>query len=118
VKAKLVVMFRALKSGELFVEEGTVAVMRLGNRCVMVAAKKKASVMRGGRMRPLTSEHDECTLSGWMSEADIPWKRRRVHRLTAVTWSSRTAKAAKGCCNKKREVRWLRRRRIPNKRSY
>ena len=53
-----------------------------------------------------------------MSEADIPWKRRRVHRLTVVTWSSRTAKAAKGCCNKKSEVRWLRRSRIPNKRSY
>ena len=30
MKAKLVVMFRALKSGELFVEEGTVAVMRPG----------------------------------------------------------------------------------------
>lgn len=32
--------------------------------------------------------------------------------VTAVTWSSRTAKAAKGCCNKKSEVRWLRRRKI------
>ena len=30
VKAKLVVMFRALKNGELFVEEEMVAVMRLG----------------------------------------------------------------------------------------
>ena len=52
MKAKLVVMFKALKSGELSVEEGTVAVMRLGNHCVMVAAIErrrgiefKASVM-------------------------------------------------------------------------
>ena len=36
-----------------------------------------------------------------MSEADIPWKRRRVHRLTVVTWSSRTAKAAKGAAIRK-----------------
>ena len=47
MKAKLVVMFRALKSGELFVEEGTVAVMRLGNHCVMVAAKKKRNRVQG-----------------------------------------------------------------------
>ena len=47
----------------------------------------------------------------------LEWKQRpllrsRKQKLTAVTWSSRTAKAAKGCCNKKSEVRWLRRRKI------
>ena len=96
----------------------------------MVAAKKKRnrvqgvgygvgfSSNRGGRMRPLTSEHYGGTTRFRCLKLIYRGSEGRctkVQRLTVVTWSSGTAKATKGCCNKKSEVRWLRRRRLPMK---
>ena len=76
MKAKLVVMFRALKSGELFVEEGTVAVMRLGKSLCYGCCKEEEEsssrlrlwcwhFLRGGNVEVKASKRDVGAILYW-----------------------------------------------------